>query len=244
MKKGHKKQLHSIRTTTDACCTDISPPYIPGQKTMISDDLYQNYLNMLLGGNRRGCLDIVQTLLKEGIEIKLLYTELFQKSMYQVGELWEHNKISVAREHLATDITEGMLSAVYPSLFTGKQAARKAVITCAANEYHQLGGKMVADFFELHGWDSYFLGANTPIDQLTSFVDEIKPDLVGLSLAVYFNLPAFKVFLDELRSTFPALTILVGGHAFIWGGDDFCKHYPGISYMPSLNELERTILSY
>ena len=28
------------------------------------------------------------------------------------------------------------------------------------------------------------------------------------------------------------------------GGEDFYKHYPGIRYMSSLDELEQTILSY
>ncbi|MBV5326804.1 MAG: cobalamin-dependent protein, partial [Chlorobium sp.] len=116
--------------------------------------------------------------------------ELFQKSMYRVGELWEINEISVAREHLATTITESMLSITYPHLFTGLQSAKKAIISCTANEYHQLGGKMVADIFELHGWDTHFLGVNTPINELLACIDEIKPDLIGLSLAVYFNVAA------------------------------------------------------
>ncbi len=155
----------------------------------IENELYQTYLASLLTGDKKACLNIVTTLLEDKIEIRQLYTDLFQKSMYRVGELWERNEISVAREHLATMITENMLSVTYPHLFTGLQSAKKAIISCTANEYHQLGGKMVADIFELHGWDAHFLGANTPVEELLKFIDEIQPDLIGLSLAVYFNIP-------------------------------------------------------
>jgi len=205
---------------------------------LIEKQLYQTYLNSLLKGDRRACLNIVTTLLENKIDIRELYTELFQKSMYQVGELWEINVISVAREHLATTITENMLSITYPYLFTGLQSTKKAIISCTANEYHQLGGKMVADIFELHGWDTHFLGVNTPINELLTCIDEIKPDLIGLSLAVYFNIAALEATLEAVHAHFNNLDILVGGHAFRWGGTEVLKKYPGIHYLESLAQLE------
>jgi len=205
---------------------------------LIENELYQTYLNSLLKGDRRACLNIVTTLLENKIDIRELYTELFQKSMYQVGELWEINVISVAREHLATTITENMLSITYPYLFTGLQSTKKAIISCTANEYHQLGGKMVADIFELHGWDTHFLGVNTPVNELLTCIDETKPDLIGLSLAVYFNIAALEATLEAVHAHFNDLDILVGGHAFRWGGTEVLKKYPGIHYLESLAQLE------
>ena len=208
---------------------------------MIQASLYQTYLASLLAGDKEACLNIVTTLLEEKIEIRKLYADLFQKSMYRVGELWEKNEISVAREHLATTITENMLSISYPHLFTGIQSEKKVIISCTTNEYHQLGGKMVADIFELRGWDAHFLGANTPVNDLLKFIDEIHPDLIGLSVAVYFNVPALKVTLEAIQAHFKSLDILVGGHAFVWGGTGVLKKYPGTNYFESLVELEATL---
>ncbi|MCA1785919.1 MAG: cobalamin-dependent protein, partial [Desulfobacteraceae bacterium] len=163
---------------------------------MITETLYQQYLALLLDGNRRECARIVQQLLDRDIDIQTLYNDLFQKSMYEVGRLWEFNRISVAKEHLVTAITEGLLNLVYPRLFekvfVDSQNEKKVVISCAANEFHQVGGKMVADIFELNGWDSQFLGANTPVDHMLAHIQDEKPDLVGLSVSVYFNMPALK----------------------------------------------------
>lgn len=208
---------------------------------MIQANLFQTYLASLLRGDRKVCHNIVTTFLDEKTAIREIYTDLFQKSMYIVGELWERNEISVAREHLATTITENMLSLTYPHLFSGVQSTKKAIISCTANEYHQLGGKMVADILELHGWDAHFLGANTPVKELLKFIDEIKPDLIGLSLAVYFNVPALKVTLEAMQHHFKNIDILVGGHAFVWGGTEVLKNYPGTSYLESLAQLEANL---
>ena len=65
-------------------------------------------------------------------------------------------------EHLATAISESLLNLTYPRLFAQPRNGKSAVVTCVSNEYHQIGGKMVADIFELNGWRGHFLGANMP----------------------------------------------------------------------------------
>ncbi|MCF8090206.1 MAG: cobalamin-dependent protein [Desulfotignum sp.] len=212
---------------------------------MITKALYQKYLTLLLDGNRRECARIVQQLLDRNIEIRTLYADLFQKSLYEVGRLWEFNKISVAKEHLVTAITEGLLNLVYPRLFdravSDSGNDRKVVISCAANEFHQIGGKMVADMFELNGWDSQFIGANTPVDHMLAHIQDEKPDLVGLSVSVYFNMPALKSGLAAIRGNFHHLDILVGGQAFNWGGTEIPRQYSGTTYVPSLDRLTSLI---
>ncbi|MBM9537820.1 cobalamin B12-binding domain-containing protein [Desulfobulbus alkaliphilus] len=212
---------------------------------MITEDVYQNYLALLLNGNRRACSRMVQQLLDRDIDIQTLYADLFQKSLYEVGLLWEFNRISVAKEHLVTAITEGLLNLVYPRLFekagSCSRNGGKVITSCAANEFHQIGGKMVADIFELNGWDSQFLGANTPVDHMLAHIQDENPDLVSLSVSVYCNMPALKDGVEAIRGNFHHLDILVGGQAFNWGGAEIIKNYPGTTYVPSLDQLTSMI---
>ena len=69
-------------------------------------------------------------------------------------------------------------------------------------------------------------------------IDEKKPELVGVSLAVYSNLPNLLQVLGAVTSTYPKLRILVGGQAFRWGGCDAVSDYPNAVYVPSMSELE------
>jgi MerR family transcriptional regulator, light-induced transcriptional regulator len=212
---------------------------------MITESLYREYLTLLLDGKRQACALIVQQLLDRNIDIEVLYSDLFQKSLYEVGRLWEYNKISVAREHLVTAITEGLLNLVYPRLFEKSTPDslndRKLVISCSANEFHQVGAKMVADIFELNGWDSHFLGANTPVDHMLAHIQDEKPDLAALSLSVYFNMPMLKAGVAVIRGNFKDLDILVGGQAFNWGGTEIIKQYAGTTYVPTLDRLTQLI---
>ncbi len=184
---------------------------------------------------------IVKNLLDNHIEIKELYTGLFQRSLYKVGELWENNRITVANEHLATAITESLLNLAYPSIFASQRKGKKALVSCCANEFHQVGGKMAADFFELHGWDGYFLGSNTSTDRLIQHVDKIKPDIVGMSLSISLNASSLKLALEAIQANFSSVDILVGGQAFFHGALEVIKSYDAVEYIASLDELEKLL---
>lgn len=208
---------------------------------MLDEQLFHRYLAALLAGDRKECGRLVGDLLNSEIDIKDLYTGLFQKSLYRVGELWEENRISVATEHIATAITEGLLTQLYPRIFATDHCGKKAIITCMVNEYHQVGGKMVADIFELNGWDTNFLGANISLDELLAQIDHIKPDIVGLSLSLSANINQLLRAAEGVRASFPQLDIFCGGQAFRWGGQEKISHLPGALYIPTLHALESTI---
>jgi methanogenic corrinoid protein MtbC1 len=212
--------------------------------TVITATVYQRYLAALLAGERAECTRIVQDLVAAGVGLKELYVQLFQRALYQVGELWEHQRISVAVEHLATAITERMLTLVQTQAFSGPPRDRTIIVACVADEYHQLGGRMIADFCELRGWRGYFLGANTPLPDLLKLIGKRRPNLLGLSLSIYFNLPALLQALDAVTGRYPDLPILVGGQAFSWGGLAAVQGYPNVSHIASLAELEERLLAY
>ena len=205
---------------------------------------YESYLAALLAGNRTECARIVQELVASGTGLKDLYTDLFQRAQYQVGELWEHQRISVAVEHLSTAITERMLTLVQAQAFSRPAIERTIIIACVADEYHQLGGRMIADFCELRGWRGYFLGANTPLPDLLQLIEVRRPDLLGLSLSIYFNLPALLKALDAVSGKYPELPILVGGQAFRWGAEAALKPYPNAAYIATLDALEQRMADY
>jgi MerR family transcriptional regulator, light-induced transcriptional regulator len=199
---------------------------------------YRQYLDALLAGDRRCCQAMFENWLTAGMDLRTLYERRVQRSLYDVGELWERGRISVATEHLATAITDSLLNLVYPRLFARPHAGFSAVVGCSANEYHQIGGKIVADWFELNGWRGYFLGANTPRHDLLDLIRDKQPDVVALSLTVYFHLDSLLDAAAAIRGEFPSTPILVGGQAFRWGGRERVEQISGVHCLTSLTELE------
>jgi methanogenic corrinoid protein MtbC1 len=209
---------------------------------MITNETYDKYLSSLLSGSRSECSKIVNDQISSLVSVKDLYIDLFQSSMYEVGSLWEHNKISVATEHMCTAITESLINLCYPIIFSAEHTGKKAVIACTPGEYHQIGARMVADYFELHGWDGYFLGSDAPVDELLSFIRDKQPDLLALSISVSFNLASLMKVVETVQGNFPELTILVGGQGFRWGGTEVFQSMKNTFLITSLAELEQKFL--
>lgn len=211
------------------------------QEIFFSDENYQRYLTALIRGDRGECMQVMDG---ENLEKKLiipLYEGLFQRSLYRVGELWEMNRISVATEHMATSITEGFMNQLYSRVISPHRRGKKVIVASAENEMHQVGAKMVADVFEMHGWDSLYLGADTPTFELARFIDDMEPDLVGISLSVYFHMGDLEGMLNVLQKRFPSLPVLIGGQAFRHGGGDVVDPYSGVNHISSLGALKRFI---
>lgn len=208
---------------------------------MIDKETYNRYFESLIKGAKNECVAIFDEVLKNNIPVEIIYTQLFQPSLYQVGEYWEMNKISVATEHMATAITENLMIKLQPQLFSTERIGKKAVIACVANEYHQVGAKMIADIFEMNGWDGYFIGANTPVTELIRFLKSKNPDLLGLSLSIYYNLPELKNTIAIIRQHFPDLPILVGGQAFRWGGTEITEQFSNVACLSGIETLRKYI---
>lgn len=202
------------------------------------EKIYPDYLQSLLSGNHSSCHTLVRQVLDSDLSIRDIYVHLFQRSLYEVGELWEKNKISVATEHLATAITERMMAEAYPYLFSQSHKDKSAVVACPTEEHHQIGAQMVADIFELNGWNGYFLGSNTPQNDLLKMIDEKNPDVLALSMSLSFHLPRLLEVISEVSGLYPDLPVWVGGQAFRWGGSDALKPFKNVQFLNDLNTLE------
>lgn len=210
----------------------------------ISEATYAAYLEALLAGDRAACARIVAGLTADAVDLKLLYVDLFQRALYDVGEQWAQQQISVAVEHLATAITERLIADVQPTLFSGAPHGRSAVIACVADEYHQLGARMIADFCEMRGWRGHFLGANTPVADLMHLLATRQPTILGLSLSMYANLPRLLDAVAAVEHAHPELPILVGGQALRWGNVSGLDRFRNVSLIASLDQLESTLGAY
>ena len=75
---------------------------------------------------------------------------------------------------------------------------------------------MVADFFEMNGWDSHFVGANIPIPDLADAIRLRRADVLAVSVTMPSHLHAAEALISAIRAE-PAcrrVQILVGGAPF------------------------------
>jgi len=202
----------------------------------IKQSHFLGFYNTLVDEDKDKCTHIVQSLINEGANLKDIYVELFQKSLYRIGKLWDHNKMSIPEEHLAAQIIESLISRFAP---IGKsELKKKVVVTCIDKEFHEIGAKMVSNIFELEGWKTFYLGASVPTKEIIKFVKQVNPEVIALSWSLYLNLGRFLEVVDHLTRCFPTKRIIIGGQALSENSDNILKKYKNVEYMDSLHSLE------
>jgi methanogenic corrinoid protein MtbC1 len=179
--------------------------------------LTQQYLDLLLGGARREASQLILGEVANGTPIPRIYLEVFQVSQYEIGRLWEHNRITVAHEHFCTAATQMIMSQLYPHILASERCDRTLVATCVSDDLHELGIRMVSDLFEMAGWDTYYLGANTPASAVIASLLERGADVLAASTTMPAHVAHVKHLIDAVRADpeCGGVTILVGGQPFI-----------------------------
>ncbi|AUB58745.1 MULTISPECIES: cobalamin B12-binding domain-containing protein [Methanobacterium] len=180
-------------------------------------EIAKNFMDALLNVQRNEASRMILKAVDEGMDIKDIYIHVFESSQHEIGRLWQTNKITVAQEHFCTAATQMIMSQLYPYIFRTDNNGHRLVAACAAGEMHEMGVRMVADIFEMEGWDTYYLGANTPNDSITQTIIDLKPDIVALSASIHYNLGAVKDLIKLIRNTpdISNIKIMVGGRPFL-----------------------------
>jgi methanogenic corrinoid protein MtbC1 len=154
--------------------------------------------------------------LSSGIDIRDLYLEVFQPAMHEVGRLWEINQFTVAQEHLATAITQSVMAQIYATVVSSPPIGRTMLATCIGSELHELGIRMVTDFFEMEGWEVVYLGVNMPPESVVSMLESKRAHLLALSVTLGRHLMDARDLIGAIRAS-PAcghVKIMVGGQPF------------------------------
>jgi len=178
--------------------------------------LANQYLASLLRRDRLTAEKLIMNAVDDGLSVKEIYLEVFQPAQWEIGRMWQLNEISVAMEHYFTASTQFIMSRLYPHIFTSKKNGRHLVATSVSGELHELGIRMVADLFEMEGWSTVYLGANTPDSAVVDMIRETKADLLAVSATIPYNLPQVSALNELVRSSFDGRSpkIIVGGKAF------------------------------
>ncbi len=155
-------------------------------------------------------------LVKQGVEIKRIYIDIFQMSQYELGQLWQSGKINVAQEHYCTAATQLIMSQLYPYIFKTKKGKHFFVGACINGEMHEIGIRMLADLLELDGWNTMYLGANVPDESIVKTLIDNKADVLGISATMTFHLGKVEKLIKTVRQSeiVGKIKIFVGGYVF------------------------------
>ncbi len=205
--------------------THTAPPSFVAGETPLTN-LARQYLDALLQGERHTATQLILEAVNNGTSVKDIYLGIFQPVLHEIGRLWQTNQVSVAQEHYCTAATQLIMSQLYGHIFSSEKIGRRLVATSVGNELHEIGVRMVADFFEMDGWDTYYLGANTPTESILQTTERYNAHVLGISATMTYHVSTVADLIQTIRAssagTGKTIKIIVGGYPFnvdptLWG---------------------------
>jgi len=207
-----------MKEVTQMTYQDGIKTFITAYETAKTNKIEQDiFLKYLIEMNIDFAYEHMMNLMAQGATIKKIYLDLLQPTLIKVGDLWHQQVISVAKEHYITAAVQTMIGKLYSKLFENKPKAKYSVTAvCAGDELHEIGMRMVADFFEMSKFDSYYLGSNIPVKVVISHLIENPTDLLAVSATTSMHLIDLKSLIQAVRTHHQTkhMKILVGGKIF------------------------------
>jgi methanogenic corrinoid protein MtbC1 len=193
----------------------------PVTQSFLNDDnphvvLARAFLQACLSLNRQEAMQKTQDAVSQGVSVNDIYLYVITPVLHELGRLWHLNQITIGHEHYCTAVAQMIMAQLFPWIFDGSKKKKRMVSTCVAGELHEIGARMVADLFEMNGWDTVFLGADVPIESVIDILIQHDAHILTISVTLASHLGEASEMIAAVRAN-PAcanVKIMVGGAAF------------------------------
>ncbi len=170
------------------------------------DDLYDGLGDEIAEGT--------ELLLGRGWSAEKTLNEALVEAMRVVGDDFRDGILFVPEVLLAANAMKAGMEILRPLLAeTGAASIGKVVIATVKGDIHDIGKNLVAMMLEGAGFEVTDLGINTDVDEFLAAIDEVQPDILGMSALLTTTMPYMKVVIDTLveKGIRDDLIVLVGG---------------------------------
>ncbi|HSP39470.1 MAG TPA: MerR family transcriptional regulator [Frankiaceae bacterium] len=138
------------------------------------------------------------------LSVELVLTDVVLPYLRDLGARWSAGRASIAQEHFASSLIRGRLLGLARDWGTG--AGPSALLACLPGEVHDLGLIAFGVLIARRGWQVTFLGADTPLDTVTSSAQALRPALVVLATV---DGQKFQALVREIRAVAEQVAVAV-----------------------------------
>ncbi len=174
---------------------------------------FQDKLNLY---DKDACVSMVHAWLASGeTDLITIYETVLGCALSDITGKEDNPAHKVWDEHMKTQILRTVIESLYPAVM--KQAevdpTLKVAILCPEGEYHEIGARIVADYFRMLGYASCFFGNSLPKDEIHDLITSVHFDYLVFSVNNFFSLSALNTSLQLINQVRPDLKIILGGQA-------------------------------
>ena len=170
----------------------------------------QHLYKKLTEGNIEECVKIYEDYIKI-FNTSDFFDRILKPVMYRIGEEWADDKISIATEHVASNIAQTLVKIIIDRV-SGTGTKKKVLICVPLGEEHHLGCDVLETYLTIKGFKVYNMGTSMPTESILNFIDNNKPEVVLISITLEDNLSAGQRLTRKIKEH-TDIPVLIGGYA-------------------------------
>jgi len=168
----------------------------------------------IVGMDEAEAMRLVGAMLDAGADPSDVLEEA-KAAMTVLGDRFEREEVFIPELIMGGEIMKGIAAELKPRI-KGEAAAEKrgtVVLGTVAGDIHDIGKDVVVMMLEVSGYDVLDLGIDVPIDKFVAAIDELKPEVVGLSGLLTLAFDSMKATIDGISAAGKRdqVRIMIGG---------------------------------
>ena len=176
------------------------------------DDLGRAYAKALLAGDEVGAEMAVRDAMDARLSTAQIDDEIIAPALWLVGRLWARGEISVADEHLATEISLRVLALQREATRTVEERrSRKALLAAPAGELHTVALQMISNLLRDAGYTVLMLGPDVPPDALAEAACRHEPEVICMTATMPAASDRVMLAIREIERGWQGAGYVVGG---------------------------------
>jgi MerR family transcriptional regulator, light-induced transcriptional regulator len=180
--------------------------------------------------------------IREAMEAKLsaaeIDHEIIAPALWLIGDLWERGEITVAEEHLATEISLRVLALQREAERVAiSRRSHKVMLATPAAELHVVALRMIGNLLRNAGYDTLMLGPDVPPTDLAALAERHQPEVICLSATMPGSTDQVLMAIDEVLQRRPEAAFVLGGR----GLTAHIREEPGVVVCHRVPEAVETV---
>ena len=192
------------------------------------------YAEAVLAGDEVAAELVIRRAMTARLTTPEIDDEIIAPALWLVGELWERGEITIADEHLATEISIRVLALQREARrVVESRGKRRVMLAAPSGELHVIALRMVGTVLHEAGYRVMMLGPDVPAAALAAGAIRHRPEVVCLSATMPGGGDRVLLSIHEVQQAWPAAGFVIGGR----GLTSRVRSNPGIDVCSRVSEV-------
>ncbi|MEJ7641886.1 MAG: cobalamin-dependent protein [Candidatus Nitrosocosmicus sp.] len=148
---------------------------------------------------------------KEQTSLAKFYDDVLRQVMYEVGTLWQHNKLEVGTEHICSNTANKAIHKI-TELYRQTNKTDGVVICTPDGELHNIACNIIESILLEKGFNVFNMSPSVPTDSVMNYIKDTSPSLILISVTLLDNIMSASRLAKNIGMHYN-IPILIGGIA-------------------------------